>query len=97
MRWSRMEVKEGDLRGSSLCRPERARGEDRQRGGCPSCGARFGTTTTGAAPHFGCERLPIDPFASLRGIFERISAHPMNRLEELLPDKWKAARHAAAS
>ncbi|MCP5113744.1 MAG: IS66 family transposase, partial [bacterium] len=44
-----------------------------------------------------CKRLGADPFAYLRDIFERISAHPENRLEELLPDKWTAARAAASS
>ena len=44
-----------------------------------------------------CKRLRIDPFAYLRDIFERIAAHPSNRLEELLPDKWKAARSADTS
>lgn len=39
-----------------------------------------------------CKRLDIDPFAYLRDIFERISAHPAKRLSELLPDQWKAAR-----
>ncbi len=39
-----------------------------------------------------CKRLGIDPFAYLRDIFARVAAHPKNRLEELLPDKWKAAR-----
>ena len=44
-----------------------------------------------------CKRLHIDPFAYLRDIFERISAHPMKRLEELLPDKWKAAHQSTSS
>ncbi len=44
-----------------------------------------------------CKRHGIDPFAYLRDIFDRISAHPENRLEDLLPDKWKAARAAANS
>jgi hypothetical protein len=39
-----------------------------------------------------CKRLHIDPFAYLRDVFERISAHPKHRLEEFLPDKWEAAR-----
>ncbi len=43
-----------------------------------------------------CKRLGIDPFAYLRDLFERISAHSKNRLDELLPDKWKAAREIAA-
>jgi hypothetical protein len=38
------------------------------------------------------KRLHIDPLAHLREVFERISAHPKNRLEELLPDRWAAAR-----
>lgn len=38
-----------------------------------------------------CKRHHIDPFAYLRDVFERISAHPMNRLAELLPDQWKTA------
>jgi hypothetical protein len=41
-------------------------------------------------------RLGIDPFAYLRKIFGRLSSHPQNRLAELLPDQWKAARRAAA-
>ena len=38
-----------------------------------------------------CKRLRIDPFAYLRDVFERISAHPANHLAELLPDQWQAA------
>ena len=41
-----------------------------------------------------CKRLHIDPFAYLRDVIDRISAHPANRIEELLPDQWKAARSA---
>jgi transposase len=37
------------------------------------------------------KRHHIDPFAYLRDVFARISAHPQNRLEELLPDRWAAA------
>ncbi len=44
-----------------------------------------------------CKRLHIDPFAYLRDVFARISAHPQHRLEELLPDKWLAARSVANS
>ena len=43
------------------------------------------------------KRHHIDPFAYLRDVFERISTHPNKQLEELLPDKWLAARTAAAS
>jgi transposase len=41
-----------------------------------------------------CKRLHIEPFAYLRDVIDRISAHPANRIEELLPDRWKAARSA---
>jgi len=44
-----------------------------------------------------CKRLHIDPFVYLRDVFERISAHPMNRLAELLPDQWKAAHQTDTS
>jgi transposase len=44
-----------------------------------------------------CQRHRIDPFAYLRDVFERISAHSKHRLEELLPDRWLAARSAAHS
>jgi transposase len=38
-----------------------------------------------------CKRLRIDPFAYLRGLFQRISGHPQYRLGELLPNAWRAA------
>jgi transposase len=44
-----------------------------------------------------CKRLDIDPFAYLRDIFEHISTHPQSRLDELLPDQWRAARRAAGT
>jgi transposase len=44
-----------------------------------------------------CKRLGVDPFAYLRDIFERISAHPANRLEELLPDKWQSEHQSAGT
>jgi transposase len=44
-----------------------------------------------------CKRHHMDPFAYLREVFERINAHPKNRLEELLPDQWLAARPVANS
>jgi len=44
-----------------------------------------------------CKRHHMDPFAYLRDVFERISTHPHNRLEELLPDQWLAARAAVNS
>ncbi len=43
-----------------------------------------------------CKRLGINPFAYLRDVFARISAHPKQRLAELLPDHWAAARAGRA-
>jgi hypothetical protein len=44
-----------------------------------------------------CKRHRVDPFAYLCDVFQHINAHPQNRLEELLPDNWLAARTAAVS
>jgi transposase len=41
-----------------------------------------------------CKRLEVNPFMYLRDVFDRISAHPVKRLEDLLPDNWKAAQPA---
>lgn len=38
-----------------------------------------------------CKRLRVEPFTYLRDLFTRISSHPHNRLDELLPDRWQAA------
>jgi hypothetical protein len=38
-----------------------------------------------------CKRLEINPFTYLRDIFDRISAHPLKRLEDLIPDNRQAA------
>jgi len=43
------------------------------------------------------KRQNMDPFAYLRDIFDRISAHPMNRLDELLPDRWRTAHMSNTS
>jgi transposase len=39
-----------------------------------------------------CQRHKVEPFAYLRDVLTRISAHPYNRLAELLPDRWRPAR-----
>ncbi|MGA8870070.1 MAG: IS66 family transposase [Candidatus Acidiferrales bacterium] len=41
-----------------------------------------------------CKRLRVEPFAYLRDLFTRISAHPHHRVDELLPDKWLTAQRA---
>jgi hypothetical protein len=40
------------------------------------------------------KRHGLDPFAYLRDVIARISDHPSNRLDELLPDHWKLASAA---
>jgi hypothetical protein len=44
-----------------------------------------------------CKRLHIEPFAYLRDLFARISTHPHQRLDELLPDKWLLAQQNVSS
>lgn len=44
-----------------------------------------------------CKHLGIDTFAYLRDVLERLPKHPAERLEELLPHRWQAARLARAT
>jgi transposase len=44
-----------------------------------------------------CKYLGIDPFTYLRDVFERLPTHPAERLEELLPHHWLAARQASTT
>ena len=44
-----------------------------------------------------CKHLGIDSFAYLRDVLERLPTHPAERLEDLLPHRWQAARQATAS
>ena len=39
-----------------------------------------------------CKRHRVDPFAYLKDILERLPTHPADRLGELLPDAWIAAK-----
>jgi transposase len=43
-----------------------------------------------------CKHLRLDTFEYLRDVFARLPTHPADRLEELLPHRWQAARQAAA-
>jgi hypothetical protein len=38
-----------------------------------------------------CRRHRLDPFRYLRDVIGRLSDHPANRIDELLPDRWKLA------
>jgi transposase len=41
-----------------------------------------------------CQRHKVNAFDYLRDVLTRIAAHPMNRLAELLPDRWLPAAAA---
>jgi len=43
-----------------------------------------------------CKLLGIEPFAYLRDVLERLPTHPAERIAELTPRKWLAARQDAA-
>jgi hypothetical protein len=44
-----------------------------------------------------CKLLGIEPFAYLRDVLERLPTHPPDRIAELTPRLWLAARQATAS
>jgi hypothetical protein len=37
-----------------------------------------------------CKLHGINPFIWLRDVFQRISSHAINKIEELLPQNWKS-------
>ena len=39
-----------------------------------------------------CQRIRVDPFAWFKDVLARIASYPINRLAELLPHNWAAAR-----
>jgi hypothetical protein len=41
-----------------------------------------------------CKSLGIDPQAYFRDVLGRISMHPAERIDELLPDHWQELRRA---
>jgi transposase len=44
-----------------------------------------------------CQRHRVDPFAYLRDMLTRIAAHPLNRLADLLPDRWNPTVPASSA
>jgi len=43
-----------------------------------------------------CQEAGVEPFAYLRDLFDRLPSHSVNRIAELTPAGWKAARQAMA-
>jgi len=43
-----------------------------------------------------CQRLGVEPWSYLKDVLTRLPTTPAERLAELLPDRWQAARAAAA-
>ena len=41
-----------------------------------------------------CKTLGVNPWAWLQDVLERIGAHPVNQLAELLPDRWEPLAQA---
>jgi len=39
-----------------------------------------------------CKAHQVDPFAYLRDVIDRVSTHPMSRIDELTPRRWKELR-----
>ena len=63
------------------------------------CGSDRGGETAAVLYSFtqSAKRHGLDPFEYLRDVFDRISDISMSRLDELLPDRWKAIRQAEPS
>ena len=62
------------------------------------CGSDRGGRTAAILYSFtqSAKRHSLDPFEYLRDVIGRISAMPMSRLDELLPDQWKCLREASS-
>jgi hypothetical protein len=41
-----------------------------------------------------CKAHQVDPFQYLRDVIDRVSTHPMSRIDELTPRRWKELRRA---
>jgi transposase len=68
------------------------------RGNWMFCGSDNGGTTAAILFSFiaTCERHQVNPFDYLRDVLGRIATTPMSQLEDLLPDRWQAARPVQA-
>ena len=44
-----------------------------------------------------CQRHKVEPFAYLRDVLTRIATTPVSQLDQLMPDRWQAARLASSS
>jgi transposase len=63
------------------------------------CGSDQGGRTAAvlASVLLSCQRHRLDPFVYLRDVLTRLPEHPVDRLEELLPDRWPALARSATS
>jgi transposase len=61
-------------------------------------GSDVGGTTGAILTSFTatCKRHGLDPWSYLSDVLARLPSHPTERLAELLPDAWAAARHATS-
>ena len=41
-----------------------------------------------------CEANSVNPYEYLRDVLVRVSTHPADRIDELLPDQWKPTAEA---
>jgi len=63
------------------------------------CGSDNGGNTAAVLFSFiaTCQRHEVDPFAYLRDVLTRLAATPLSQLDQLLPDRWKAAQPSQAA
>ena len=63
------------------------------------CGSDNGGNTAAVLFSFiaTCQRHEVNPYAYLRDVLTRLAATPLSQLDQLLPDRWKAARVTEAA
>lgn len=63
------------------------------------CGSDNGGNTAAILFSFiaTCQRHEVEPFAYLRDVLTRLAATPISQLDQLLPDRWKAAQPSQAA